>query len=112
MASLEQILASLQLDKYAETFKKNEVDLETAKMLSEKELEELGLALGPRKKLHAYFHPAASAPAAASAAPAAAATASAPTSKCSKITNITAWDWCHDGRKWYDLGSYLSRKSY
>lgn len=119
MASLEEILASLQLDKYIESFKKNEVDLDAAKLLNEKEFEELGLGLGPRKKLYAYFHPPAGAAAPAAAAsvnlskPAAAAVAAVPAaaatakaapkqvlSNCGKITNIMAWDWCFDSSKW------------
>jgi hypothetical protein len=45
MASLEQLLASLQLDKYIDAFRKNDVNLESAKLFSEKEFEELGLAI-------------------------------------------------------------------
>jgi hypothetical protein len=109
MASLEQILASLQLEKYTDAFTKNEIDLASAKLLSEKELEEVGLAMGPRKKLYAYFHPAGgAAPAAttnaqAPAAPSPAAPAAPATSKCGKISNIMAWDWCHDSKAWYAI---------
>jgi class 3 adenylate cyclase/tetratricopeptide (TPR) repeat protein len=48
---IETWLEGLGLAKYAETFAENEVDLEALRHLDEGDLRELGLPLGPRKKL-------------------------------------------------------------
>jgi len=47
---MEQFLNSLNLNKYVEKFKEQEIDLEVARKLTEEDLKELGLPLGPRKK--------------------------------------------------------------
>jgi hypothetical protein len=44
-------LRSLGLERYAETFRANEIDWEVLPELTEADLEKLGLPLGPRKKL-------------------------------------------------------------
>ena len=44
-------LEALGLDRYAQVFSDNEVDLDAVRLLSEQDLERLGLPLGPRKKL-------------------------------------------------------------
>ncbi len=44
-------LEGLGLDKYAETFVENDIDLEVLPDLSDDELRELGVTLGHRKKL-------------------------------------------------------------
>lgn len=44
-------LRSLRLERYAKVFADNEVDFETIQVLTEKDLEELGIPFGPRKKL-------------------------------------------------------------
>ncbi|MCG8358009.1 MAG: AAA family ATPase [Kiloniellales bacterium] len=44
-------LISLGLERYVPLFAQHEIDLEVLPELSEKDLEELGIALGPRKKL-------------------------------------------------------------
>jgi class 3 adenylate cyclase/tetratricopeptide (TPR) repeat protein len=44
-------LADLGLDKYEELFVDNEIDVEAARDLTEADLKELGIAMGPRKKL-------------------------------------------------------------
>lgn len=50
--ALEQLLAELDLSKFANKFREEDIDLETAKKLSEEDLKELGLSMGARKKLH------------------------------------------------------------
>jgi len=47
---MEEFLNSLGLNKYVATFKEQEIDLDVARKLTEDELKELGLPLGPRKK--------------------------------------------------------------
>jgi hypothetical protein len=44
-------LRSLGLDRYAQVFADNDVDLDALRLLSEKDLQELGVSLGHRKKL-------------------------------------------------------------
>jgi class 3 adenylate cyclase/predicted ATPase len=51
MDELSSWLAGLGLERYAQVFSDNEVDLDTVRLLSEQDLERLGLPLGPRKKL-------------------------------------------------------------
>lgn len=106
--ALAKLLEELDLAKYAATFASNEVDLASAKLLSEQELGELGLALGARKKLYAALH---AAPSAATVptttTPPAAATASQPASPI-KITNISAWDWLFDSDKWCSFLVFIS----
>jgi len=110
MATLEELLAKLDLGKYAEKFKAEEIDLAAARALSEDELKELGLPLGPRKKLHGALHesaPAAAATASATSTPAAAASSSpakpaAPATagqQQPKITNFV-WRWQRNSQPW------------
>jgi class 3 adenylate cyclase len=51
MESLETWLAALGLEKYASAFRAQEVGLDQLKDLSEADLKELGLPLGPRKRI-------------------------------------------------------------
>jgi len=51
MDELSSWLAELGLDRYAQVFSENGVDLATLPLLSESELEKLGVLLGHRKKL-------------------------------------------------------------
>jgi len=51
MQSIEAWLQGLGLGRYAQVFDDNEVDLDAVRLLSEQDLERLGLPLGPRKKL-------------------------------------------------------------
>ena len=44
-------LQSLGLDRYAQVFADNDVDLEALRLLNDRELQELGVSLGHRKKL-------------------------------------------------------------
>ena len=64
-------LAALGLEKYASVFAENEVDLAALAHLSDDDLKELGLALGPRRKIVAALRDAT--PASAAATPATAA---------------------------------------
>lgn len=50
-APLDAFLASLDLERYTQLFVENEVDLDTLRILTEADLEELGVPFGPRKKL-------------------------------------------------------------
>ena len=49
--NIETWLAELNLEKYAETFAKNEIDLDATRDLTERDLTELNIPIGPRKKL-------------------------------------------------------------
>ena len=51
MQSLVDWLKPLGLERYAPVFAENEVDLEALRLLAEQDLQQLGLPLGPRKKL-------------------------------------------------------------
>jgi class 3 adenylate cyclase len=51
MDILSSLLRRLGLDRYASVMAEQEVDLEALRLLTEKDLQELGLPLGPRKKL-------------------------------------------------------------
>ena len=51
MCSVSDWLASIGLDRYAAVFAENEVDFDTLRLLSDGDLQQLGLALGPRRKL-------------------------------------------------------------
>ncbi len=51
MPDVASWLADLGLEKYAESFAKNEIDLSTLPHLSEEDLRELGLPIGPRRKV-------------------------------------------------------------
>src|SRR5215813_14227812 len=44
-------LSSLGLGKYATTFAENEIDLEATRHLTDDDLKELGLPMGPRRKI-------------------------------------------------------------
>jgi class 3 adenylate cyclase/tetratricopeptide (TPR) repeat protein len=48
---LSEWLKLHQLERFLDTFEKNEVDLETLRMLTESDLQELGLPFGPRKRI-------------------------------------------------------------
>ena len=51
MNSIEQWLRSIDLERYAQTFADNEVDLRTLEVLNEDDLKELGIPFGPRKRM-------------------------------------------------------------
>ncbi len=51
VGQIQEWLESLGLAKYAKAFAKNEIDFEVLRHLGEDDLRELGLPLGPRKKL-------------------------------------------------------------
>ena len=51
MPDIASWLARLGLDKYTEVFTANEVDLDALRHLSEDDLKELGLPIGPRRKV-------------------------------------------------------------
>ena len=51
MTELSHWLKTIGLDKYQTTFADNEIDLEVLPELTEQDLKELGLPMGPRKKL-------------------------------------------------------------
>ena len=44
-------LAGLGMDNYIKTFRDQEIDIETLTLLEDTELKEMGLPLGPRKKI-------------------------------------------------------------
>ena len=48
---IEQWLDNLGLSKYADVFAENEIDLDAVGLLSEEDFKELGLPMGPRRKL-------------------------------------------------------------
>jgi hypothetical protein len=101
MATLEELLAKLDLSKFAEKFKAEDVDLEAAKALSEDDMQQLGLTLGARKKLYLALHgsgPSAPAAAAASATPAPKAASAATGTKTITDINPLGWRWMHEGR--------------
>ncbi|PRD22499.1 UNVERIFIED_CONTAM: Sec23ip [Trichonephila clavipes] len=50
-SSIEMLLKSLDLEDYVEVFTKERIDYETLILLSEDDLKDLGLPVGPRKKL-------------------------------------------------------------
>ena len=50
---IHQWLEELGLGKYLDVFAENEIDLAAARHLSDDDLKELGLALGPRRKFAA-----------------------------------------------------------
>jgi len=52
-AALDDLLQSLGLGKYVERLRAEEVDLAALRLLSERDLADLGLPLGPRRKLQA-----------------------------------------------------------
>lgn len=68
-ASLEDLLARLDLSKFASKFAAEDVDLDLAAKLTQEELAKLGLTLGARKKLYDALHPSAGPAAAPSPAP-------------------------------------------
>ena len=51
MPDVASWLARLGLDKYIEAFTANEVDFDSLRHLSEDDLKELGLPIGPRRKV-------------------------------------------------------------
>jgi hypothetical protein len=76
---MEALLNSLDLAKFAQKFKDEDVDIDAAKKLSEDDMKELGLTLGARKKLYAALHPQDKASAVAPAAAATVGASAAPT---------------------------------
>ena len=53
VGDIHQLLEELGLGKYADVFAENEIDLEAARYLSDDDLKELGLPMGPRLKFAA-----------------------------------------------------------
>ena len=51
MHSLPDWLKTLGLEQFASVFVENEVDFDTLRLLTDQDLQDLGLAFGPRKKL-------------------------------------------------------------
>ena len=51
MSDIASWLARLGLDKYIEAFTENEVDFDALRHLGEDDLKELGLPIGPRRKV-------------------------------------------------------------
>ena len=51
MTDINAWLAALGLERYAEVFAENDIDMEVVSELVETDLESLGLSLGHRKKL-------------------------------------------------------------
>jgi len=49
--SIEELLASLQLEKFNAKFREEEIDLDAARNLSDEDLKSLGIPMGPRRKL-------------------------------------------------------------
>lgn len=111
MATLEELLTRLDLGKFIDTFKAQDIDLETAKKLGDEDFKELGLTIGARKKLSDALK-AGSAPAPAPAAspsskpaaapiaakPAAAAAAGAPPGPAT--INPCAFKWQNGAEMW------------
>ncbi|XP_060038501.1 phospholipase DDHD2 isoform X2 [Erinaceus europaeus] len=54
-ATLEEDLKQLQLSEFFSTFEKEKVDKEALALCSDKDLQEMGIPLGPRKKILNYF---------------------------------------------------------
>ncbi|KAJ1700200.1 hypothetical protein LUZ63_008712 [Rhynchospora breviuscula] len=50
-ATVDELLTSLELDKYKITFKAEEVDIGALKQMGDSDLKELGIPMGPRKKI-------------------------------------------------------------
>ena len=48
MSEIREWLGRLGLDKYVDTFESNEIDLDAAKYLTQENLEELEIPMGPR----------------------------------------------------------------
>ena len=48
---IERWLDNLGLSKYADVFAENEIDLDAVVLLSEEDFKELGLPMGPRRKI-------------------------------------------------------------
>lgn len=55
MTQLNQLLLALGLERFAEVFAREDVDIEAAGLLGEADLERLGIPLGPRRKLLRAF---------------------------------------------------------
>ncbi len=56
MSEVTDWLKSLSLERYAGEFQRAEIDLETLTVLTESDLKDLGLPLGPRRKILAALH--------------------------------------------------------
>lgn len=57
MQTIRQWLAAIHLERYAETFEANDVDLDVLPLLSDVELARLGVSLGHRKRIAASLRP-------------------------------------------------------
>ncbi|XP_004637309.1 phospholipase DDHD2 [Octodon degus] len=55
MATLEEELKKLQLSEFINIFEKEKVDKEALALCTDKDLQEMGIPLGPRKKILNYF---------------------------------------------------------
>ncbi|CAH1783250.1 unnamed protein product, partial [Owenia fusiformis] len=53
--SLEELLAKLGLSDYLEAFQKEKIDMETLIMCEESDIKEMGIPMGPRKKLQGFM---------------------------------------------------------
>src|SRR5918995_2345374 len=51
MDDIGRWLAALRLGQYTELFRRKEIDLESITLLTDRDLEEMGVALGPRKRI-------------------------------------------------------------
>lgn len=54
VTTVEEVLTQLNLDSLVETFQKEQIDFDSLLMCSNDDLKELGLGLGPRKKLSSF----------------------------------------------------------
>lgn len=54
--TVDGLLQSLGLDKYAIYFKAEEVDMTALKQMGDNDLKDLGIPMGPRKKIHLALH--------------------------------------------------------
>ena len=61
MSDIEGWLSELKLEKYIATFVEAEIDLLALRHLTDEDLRELGLPLGPRRKVNEAIKPATSA---------------------------------------------------
>ena len=52
-----KLLRALNIEEYEEVFIKEEIDIEVVQLLTDDDLRQLGLLLGPRKKLLKALHP-------------------------------------------------------
>ncbi len=69
MSDIVDWLEGIGLGKYVQAFAENEIDLEVLPQLSEQDLEQIGLPLGPRRKLQKAIAELGGVPATAATAP-------------------------------------------